>query len=158
VCLLLTMMADVSRLLIQVPETTDELLMKKDIARLNREAHKFNLPATFTTWVKLSRQAVDMEKELFKKQEDRKVKAMAPWRSTASRVLGLRFPVVLFVLFFIYEATIDPFPLLQLPTDVMWPVGRPLALPNYYSGALSVVGWATMSQRFLTRVFGSFLE
>mmetsp|Transcript_14181 Transcript_14181/g.25178 ORF Transcript_14181/g.25178 Transcript_14181/m.25178 type:complete len:151 (-) Transcript_14181:307-759(-) len=144
------------RLLLNSKPTKEEMEMRREMNLLLVEAQKVNLPSTFMEWAKLKRKAGAIEKALLKKEEERNQAQKSPWRVRVKKALGLRHAVFFVVLFFFYEGTLPKAPLLEVSSAWMWPYGRILALPNYYAGALSVVGWSVVCQKFCGRLCSAF--
>lgn len=147
-------MRGLARLLLDLPPSKEEVNLKSEIRRIYREAREFDLPSTFMTYAKMTRKAAKMERELLKLEEERRVKGQASWRIKAKRALGYRNALSFAFFFFVYERTLVAAPLLEYPSAWMFPAARILALPNYSAGALSVVGWSLLVQRFYARILG----
>lgn len=116
-----------------------------------------NLPATFMQWAKIKRKAVALERDQLKLSEARAQEAKASWRKRTAQALSWRMLLLSALLFYGVEASLPPAPLLELDAYWMWPMGRLLALPNYSSGALSVVGWSLVSQKVCARLCNSVI-
>ena len=140
--------------MLELPPSKEEQELSAQVRKIEIEAREYDLPSTFMTWAKMKRQAAKIEKEVLKKEEARRLKTAEPWRQFAKKMLGYRNTVVFLALFFAYESTLVKAPLLEFPSGWMFPFSRILALPNYSGGALSVIGWSVLCQRF----FGRFLK
>mmetsp|Transcript_13613 Transcript_13613/g.24196 ORF Transcript_13613/g.24196 Transcript_13613/m.24196 type:complete len:113 (+) Transcript_13613:502-840(+) len=103
-------------------------------------------------WAKLRRQAASREREVLKLAEARKIQAQASWRKRASQVLGFRQQVLWAALYFVYQSSLPPVPLLEVESGWLWPVGKIFALPSYSAGSLSVLGWTFVCQKVSARV------
>ncbi len=137
----------------QVRPSKAEGEIARQVAALEADARQYELPATFMKWAKMKRDAGKLEKELLKLQEQRRLDSAAAWRQHVSRAASMRLPVMLALLFFVYESQLPKAPLLEFSSAWLWPAGWMLASPNYSAGQLSVVGWATLCQILCARLF-----
>eukprot|EP00512_Aurantiochytrium_limacinum_P004238 CAMPEP_0171497676 /NCGR_PEP_ID=MMETSP0958-20121227/7408_1 /TAXON_ID=87120 /ORGANISM="Aurantiochytrium limacinum, Strain ATCCMYA-1381" /LENGTH=142 /DNA_ID=CAMNT_0012031953 /DNA_START=59 /DNA_END=488 /DNA_ORIENTATION=- len=101
------------RWVIELRPSKEEIELQQDVARLEAEAKEYNLPSTFMKWAKLRRQAASREREVLKLAEARKIQAQASWRKRASQVLGFRQQVLWAALYFVYQSSLPPVPLLE---------------------------------------------
>lgn len=149
--------------------------MRLKVARMDREAEKYNAPATFMQYAKLSREARAVEEKLTAMQEARRARHLQNLLpGPLDRFIKFKTPLLLLTAYIVHRQRSSqtreshtPFvpghhlsTVATYPVSWFYPVSYPMSVRldplGREVGAISVTGWTLLCCMVVQRLLGPF--